>query len=244
MTTSKLPLKSLPTELIKQFVSDAKIELSRRRRNEKQDKRRSFIRDFSHIDFDDSTAAIDAVKKHNSENKLSLRNISLDIPRREKYFKFLMAQDWSAEFPCDATSGDYYVYCHVDPTKRIFVSSKPLGGNYGGEPFYVGKGVGNRAYDLKRNQGHGKILQKLLSDGWTQDDMVHIAFSSLSESKAYELESKLIYFFGTIYEKERKNGALYNLNTPKTPTFEGIMEKIPTRKSFDLKKAKDSGGVK
>lgn len=235
MNLSRIPLESLPTDLLEQFISSAKIELSKRRRAAKTEQRRSFIANFSYSNYEDATDAINAIKKFNYKNNLSLRNIDAKVSSREKYFKSLMRQDWSNEYQCDSPDGDYYVYCHVNPNKRIFNMHENFGGNYGGEPFYIGKGVGGRAYDLKRNQGHGKMIRQLLSGGWDKDDVVHIAFSSLSENKAYEIEAKLIYFFGTIYEKPRKQGILYNLDIPKTPEFKGIMEKIPTRKSAENK---------
>jgi len=237
MKLSKIPLESLPTDLIQDFVRSAKLELSARKRKEKRNKRRDFILNFSYKDAETPSEAIQLVKKHNSKNNLSLRNIHHEIPSREKYFNSLIDQDWSKEYPTTNEPDEYYVYCHVDPNKRIFVQPDKYGGNYGGQPFYIGKGIGIRAFDFKRNQGHGKMIKSLLSDGWTQDDIVHIPFSGLTELKAYELESKLIYFFGTIYEKERSHGVLYNLNLPLKPDFLGIMEKIPTRKSFESKKS-------
>jgi hypothetical protein len=44
-----------------------------------------------------------------------------------------------------------------------------------------------------------------------------------------ELEAKLIYFFGTIYEKNRK-GLLLNLDLSKRPDFVGIMHRTITKK--------------
>ena len=46
-----------------------------------------------------------------------------------------------------------------------------------------------------------------------------------------EIESKLILFFGSIYE--RKNGAsLYNLDIPSRPQFNGLMAKFPSKGSL------------
>lgn len=41
------------------------------------------------------------------------------------------------------------------------------------------------------------------------------------ENEAFELESKLIFFFGLIIDNRRRNGVLVNLDKPKTP-FEFI----------------------
>lgn len=236
---SKIPLESLPTELIQNFVAAAKIELSKRRRNGKIEKRRKFIKSKKKR-LGEYSVEMEAVKKHNSENLLSIRGIKTDpINSRARYLGYLLAQDWSKLFPYDACDGEYYVYCHVDPHGSIFTMGKKCGGNYGGMPFYIGKGIGNRAYDLKRNQGHGKMIKKALDEGWQPDDIVHIAFSGLSEKKALEIESKLIYFFGTVYEKDRHHTTLYNLDIPKRPKFGGIMKKIPFRSQCsDSKEAK------
>lgn len=122
-------------------------------------------------------------------------------------------------------TGDYYVYAHVDARKDVFKSLPECGGNWRGMPFYIGKGIGRRAYDLKRNQGHGKRIAELLELGMGPNDIVHIAFSGLSERKALEIEAKCIYFFGSIYEpgKRGKRGRLLNLDIPKLPEFSGVM---------------------
>ena len=40
-----------------------------------------------------------------------------------------------------------------------------------------------------------------------------------------ELESKLIYFFGTVYERD-KGSCLYNLDTSVRPEFAGEMQRL------------------
>jgi hypothetical protein len=90
-------------------------------------------------------------------------------------------------------------------------------------PFYIGKGTLSRAHDLERNQGHGIRIRQLLSEGYQKPQIVSVLSSRLSEAQAFELESKLIYFFGTIYEKSRK-GMLLNLDISLRPKFVGTME--------------------
>jgi len=97
------------------------------------------------------------------------------------FLQCLLSQDWSHLFlSYEDTPGSFYVYAHVDPRHAGFACEKinilPLQGI----PFYVGKGVGSRAYDLKRNQGHGKIIQYLLGQGYTEGSLVRILFSGLS----------------------------------------------------------------
>lgn len=136
---------------------------------------------------------------------------------KRKYLKYLLKQDWSHLFNCHSSERKFYVYYHTDPRNKAFSSYKELGG-VSFMPFYVGKGTGNRAYNMKRNQGHGINLKEMLDLEYTPDDIVHIVKDNLTESEALELESKLIYFFGTIYETEQK-GVLLNLDIGKRPLF-------------------------
>jgi hypothetical protein len=136
----------------------------------------------------------------------------------------LINQDWSHLYYGGDESKKYYVYAHIDPTKPISMFSDECGGNWGGQPFYIGKGSGNRAFELDRNQGHGKIIRAVKAAGISDSSIAKIIFSELTEAKAFEIEAKLIYFFGTIYDKtNKKNGLLYNLNVPNIPSFEGEM---------------------
>ena len=228
----KIKLDQIPTELLIDLVISAKAELKNRKKSASTDRRRCFISTFDPGRYEDVGSARAAVKKHNSKSLLSIRNPSMKCCDRAAYLPHLIAQDWSDLYPRDGDSGDYYVYCHVNPSDKVFVTAESGGGNYGGLPFYVGKGIGRRAYDLKRNQGHGKMIRSAINFGWTTDDIVYIAFKGLSERAALETEAKLIYFFGTVYESgknKRKNGCLYNLDVPKKPEFVGKMERIPTR---------------
>lgn len=169
------------------------------------------------------------IELHNSKYHLSIRNINSSIGQRHRYYRALFDQDWSNIYPPSNGRGNFYVYAHSDPSSSVFEVKEDIGGNFGGRPFYIGKGSGDRAYSLKRNQGHGKMLRAVQGQGWKPEDIVHIVFDGLSEQTAFELESKLIYFFGTIYQKDRKKGSLYNLEIPKTPDFIGEMTKFKNR---------------
>jgi len=149
--------------------------------------------------------------------------------RKLRYFLPLVKQDWTHLFPNKDESRKYYVYAHVG-IKNGYIS---LPKEYGAQlqmPFYIGKGTGNRAFDLKRNQGHGAKIRQLLKKGRTPEKIVHIIKDGLTESEALALESQLIYFFGTIYH--HKAGVLVNLDLPEIPTFKTTMHLPPTSRSI------------
>ena len=210
-------IEMIPKEDLISLIKLMQKELRTRNKTSKLIKRKEFI----------SKLTQDSDYHHKQENSkfLAIRGLSNPPHRNKYYLKPLIMQDWSCTYDSNQATGDYYVYCHVDPSERVFVVNRKVGGNYGGQPFYIGKGVGNRAYDLKRNQGHGSKIRELLSKGWEKRDIVHIAFDGLSEQKALEIESKLIYFFGTVYEASRKEGTLYNLDIPRKPEPAGTMKR-------------------
>ncbi len=132
------------------------------------------------------------------------------------YLPYLLKQKWNHLFKeNDNLERKFYVYAHIDnskPNVNITRRSK-----LPGIPFYIGKGSAARAYDLNRNQGHGIKIKELLHNNCAAEEIVHIIKEGLTEGEALELESKLIYFFGTIYTNTRKGGVLYNLDMGKTP---------------------------
>ncbi len=149
------------------------------------------------------------------------------------YLPYLLSQDWTHLYK-DAWLDDekkYYVYAHTNPLKQnTHITSRLI---IPGIPFYIGKGTGDRAWDLKRNQGHGKEIKKI-SLFVPENDIVFIVKDNLTEEQAFILESKLIYFFGTIYGL-RKKGILYNLNEERTPLF--------SEQKFVLRKKQNRGVV-
>lgn len=132
----------------------------------------------------------------------------------------LLNEDWSSSYPEAGGAATFYVYAHVRPSyvheTLIRFESDELQFSLPGAPFYIGKGVGQRAWDLRRNEGHGAELRDLLAGGACVDNIVHVLKDGLTESQALTLEAKLIHFFGTKFQGGRK-GCLVNLDIPKRP---------------------------
>lgn len=202
------------TPQIHGIIKSARRELNRRKRLQKSIRRKN-----NHPPpLSSLPKNIEAFSLNSSELR-AIPAISKKIGARTQYLMPLLCQDWSFLYPRSSEFGDFYVYAHVQPYGPKFSVLREFGGDFGGMPFYIGKGKGRRAYNLKRNEGHGVRLRKLLNDGFSPDDIVHIAFDGLSEGRALEIEAKLIYFFGTVFQKDRKNTFLVNLDVPKTPDF-------------------------
>jgi hypothetical protein len=144
-----------------------------------------------------------------------------------QHFNAIMSDDWSKHFVDTGGPNDYYVYLHFDPRvdRRIHLSSSECFISIQGEPFYVGKGIDLRAYDLKRNDGHGVILRQLRAEGYMAGDVVRIVASGLTEAKSLEIESKLIHFFGSRYDKSN-TGPLVNLAQTAGPVLKPVKPKL------------------
>lgn len=142
---------------------------------------------------------------------------------KARYLPAFLAQDWGAGAP---EQGDHYVYVHVDPEGFCFCAAESAGGNFGGLPFYIGKGIGSRAFDLKRNEGHWKLIRALLKKGFTSEHIARIILTGLSEKTALDYERKLICFFGTMYDETP--GPLVNLAVV-PPAFVGEMKRYPSK---------------
>lgn len=103
----------------------------------------------------------------------------------------------------------YYVYAHCDTSKPINIDKKnafytfaaSLGMKY--LPFYIGKGTGDRYEKGDRNRNYSKISNKK----FTEIDKLIIK-NNITESEAFQLESKLIDIFGLAIHK----GFLVNID--------------------------------
>jgi hypothetical protein len=224
-------LSFISFEALIQLRRDVSSEIDRRKKENSVLNRRRNITQKNRKSFN----SIQDIDDYNCSGLLSVppfssAGIQQRLCSKKRYLRSLLSQDWSDLFPSVASDEIFYVYAHVDPSQPCFVALDDCGGNYGGTPFYIGKGCGDRAYDLKRNQAHGKYLKRILEKGFSAQDIVKIIAADLTESRALELESKLIYFFGTVYEKPE--GALVNLDIPKRPNFKTGMNRYPTEKQL------------
>ena len=231
----KFQLHYIPTEDLLQLREEIKIELHLRRKVASVEHRKKVVTALKPKDFQKIGDLRSVASQHNTSAALAIPMVGQTHPSNNiKYLSDLLAQPWGDDISLEP--GKFYVYAHVDPRKSVFVSTESAGGNFGGTPFYIGKGCGKRAWDLKRNQGHGIRIKQILDDGFDGESIVKILFNNLSESKALDIERKLIYYFGTIYQKDRKCGMLLNLDTPEPPKFLGSMLKHPSRKQFHEEK--------
>jgi hypothetical protein len=107
----------------------------------------------------------------------------------------------------------FYVYAHCNPLKKLhakhdlkhlFLALRfPLLTH---EPFYIGKGYGDRFLDFNRNDSHRKIRQQLLKSG---KDLLPVKLEEkLNEAEALNKESHLIDILGLLCYK----GILTNLD--------------------------------
>jgi hypothetical protein len=241
MTINEFHLKHLTTDDLRLMKNSITQELSIRRQEESKARFTKAKSKLAAVSYDDVRSVCKEIFTFNRSKPLHVPSIYTSSPHQtKKYLSDLMNQNWVDLFDCESESGNFYVYAHIDPRQKAFVSEVCNGGNWMGQPFYIGKGSSNRAWDMKRNQGHGLMIKQIANDGYDLGSIVKIVAKGLSEKKALELESKLIYFFGLTYDKSRKFGWLLNLDVPKIPNFNGYMIRYPNLKSESmLQKAKN-----
>ena len=197
-----------PTEQLESLFKEISRELSKRRRFNK-----------SYAENKNSARRYKVTGK-------GLRSIPYkrQLVKRYVFIDHLLCQDWNHLYSDNfSKEKKFYVYAHVDPRVQVHPNIRfPSLGTY--KPFYIGKGTGDRWKDTNRNQGHNAILKEIKDDGYDISEVyVKITPREIKEKEALILESKLIYFYRTVYE-DQKNGFLVNLDTGKRPAFKKDME--------------------
>ena len=162
-----------------------------------------------------SRGKLKAFRDYKMHSLAKNRHHAVRSPDRIKYLPDLIAADWTDLYPHYLMSQErkFYVYAHVDISAGIVDLGEFV---LKGLPFYIGKGAGNRAFDLKRNEGHGAELRSMRAQGRMAEEIVQILKSEMTEQEALCYEAKLIHFFGTRFDGV-KNGLLVNLTKPVTP---------------------------
>lgn len=107
---------------------------------------------------------------------------------------------------------DYYVYCFFDSDKPTKIEVSSLNCCFLYEPFYIGKGKGERIKShfypsslAKKNLKNNK-LKNIINKG--KQVLIEKLLNNLTEEDAYDLEKALINSIG---RKDLKNGSLTNL---------------------------------
>lgn len=148
----------------------------------------------------------------------------------EKQGRLSRALDWVLENDANVeTRHDikiYYVYLHRHPATNA--------------PFYVGKGVDARAWNmLNRHPDHTAMLYKLLQEGHPPGSWVSLVKWGLTEFEALKLESQLQR------DLTKQNVDLINRTRPIAKLIDGrisggwIMEKKPSPRSLQAAALKD-----
>jgi len=149
-------------------------------------------------------------------------------PKQSILINFLQ-EDWSSLFDSGNMDSErkYYVYYHTDPSKpNMRFSRDGESVVFTGRPFYVGKGCGNRYKSKLRNRSHLSVITRLKEEERvSEDEIFHIFKDGLTELEAFELEAKLVTFFGCRSEVKRnkthfhgmKGGLLINTDPCRRP---------------------------
>ena len=99
---------------------------------------------------------------------------------------------------------DYYVYIYYNDSKKTHIE---IGGyHFFSEPIYVGKGHGNRIYDL--NNRESNLIEKINDLKSTDEFTIHKLITDLDEVTAYHYEQLFISKFGKLNDG---TGSLYNI---------------------------------
>jgi hypothetical protein len=137
-----------------------------------------------------------ALRLNNVRFEKRLAAIQKEFEIAEKIFD----SDISSIYQNSCEEKKYYVYVHCNPLKILNVKRDAKSAfavirlGLKTQPFYVGKGCGDRCYDLNRNEGHRKIRQMIRESN--QDISIVKIAENISEAEALAIESKIIDILG------------------------------------------------
>lgn len=118
----------------------------------------------------------------------------------------------------DNTQGEYYVYVYLDPRKKGDFVYDDISFEY--EPFYVGKGKGNRIeqsiYDNNNNLNKKHTISEIFNSGLKPISLK--IYDNISNEKSYELEREIIQKIGRLNE----NSVLTNVTKGSTSNKKSI----------------------
>lgn len=127
--------------------------------------------------------------------------------------------------------GEYYVYVFLDPRKKGNFVYDNVSFEY--EPFYVGKGKGDRIqnslHDVNNSKNKTQLIHEIISSGLYPISLK--LYNNVSNENAYKLERELIRKIGRLNE----NSVLVNITKGST----SHKKSTPINKKFNSK----SGGT-
>jgi hypothetical protein len=122
-------------------------------------------------------------------------------------------------------NNEFYVYIYLDPRKPGEYKYDEYSFNY--EPFYVGKGKGNRMYDHineVRDTYKNNKIQKILSEEYNLENYIIKIEDYMEEQDAFDLEIEMISLIGRL---DLETGPLTNL----TDGGEGSSGRLNTKET-------------
>jgi hypothetical protein len=161
------------------------------------------------VDYNDISDLKRAITKLQFRRKNLLRKLGYDQINfnGSKYAFSKIVPVFESILDCDTVSiyegsaeRKFYVYVHCDPMRPLKVRSEVrhflLASRFGlkFEPFYVGKGVGDRLLDTDRNDSYRKLKTKITRFG--KEIVIAKVAVGMTEPEALSLESKLIDVLG------------------------------------------------